>query len=57
MDYIEKRINSLLADAAVLEAKLGGAEQQYDEWIANHPDVDVSFEFQEEINPLKQSFI
>jgi hypothetical protein len=57
MDYIEKRINSLLADAAVLEAKLGEAEQQYDEWIANHPDVDVSFEFQEEINILKQSFI
>lgn len=56
MNYIEKRINSLLADAAALEAKLGVAEQQYDEWIANHPDVDVSFEFQEEINELKQSF-
>lgn len=56
MDYIEKRINSLLADAAVLEAKLGVAEQQYDEWIANHPDVDAFFEFQEKINELKQSF-
>ncbi|WP_235365992.1 hypothetical protein [Proteus terrae] len=57
MDYIEKRINSLLADAAALEVQLGVAEQQYDKWIANHPDVDVSLEFKEEISELKQSFI
>ncbi|MBG3019371.1 hypothetical protein GHV24_05570 [Proteus mirabilis] len=57
MDYIEKRINSLLADAAALEVQLGVAEQQYDEWIANHPDVGVSLEFKEEISELKQSFI
>ncbi|ALZ96740.1 hypothetical protein APT61_12220 [Leclercia adecarboxylata] len=56
MDYIEKRINSLLAEAAVLEAKLGESEQRYDERIANNPNVDVQFELMEDILLLRKSF-
>lgn len=56
MSYIEKRINRLLADAAVLEAKLGGVEYKHAMWLSDHPGEDTCFETQEEINSLRESF-
>ncbi|MHA0927080.1 hypothetical protein [Enterobacter ludwigii] len=56
MAYIEKRINRLLSDAAVLEAKLGGLEYKHAMCLNDHPNEDACFEIQEEINSLTESF-
>lgn len=44
MSYIEKRINRLLADAAVLEVKLGGVEYKHAMWLSDNPGEDACFE-------------